>query len=62
MALSKNLDNGQVITYAKDDKCKKHCFVEASKCIRARAKILAVKEEDPIVVYSEIKTGTKVLH
>ena len=48
-----------MITYAKDDKCKKHCFVEASKCIRARAKRLAVKKEDPIAVYSEIKKGKK---
>ena len=46
-----------MITYAKDDQCKKHCFVEASKCIRARAKRLAVKKDDPIAVYSEIKKG-----
>ena len=55
----KNLDNGQKITYAKDNKCKKHCFIEASKCIRARAKRLAVKKEDPIAVFSEIKKGKK---
>ena len=38
----KNLDNGQVISYVKDSKYKKHCFVEASKRIHKRAKRLSI--------------------
>jgi len=51
----KNLDNGQVISYVKDSKYKKHCFVEASKRIHKRAKRLSIKEDNPIAVYTEIK-------
>ena len=56
------MDNGQVITYTKDDNDKKHCFVEASKSIRAKGKRLAVKKEDPITVYSEIKKERKICY
>ena len=58
----KNLDNGQVMSYVKDSKCKKHCFVGASKRIHKRAKRLSIKKDNPIAVFTEIKKGKKKTH
>ena len=58
----KNLDNGQVISYVKDSKYKKHCFVEASKRIHKRAKRLSIKKDNPIAVHTEIKKEKKKTH
>ena len=59
MALSKNLGNGQVVTYTKDDKYKKYCFIDASKIIRKKASSLSIKKDNPIAVFTEIRNGKK---
>ena len=61
MALKKNNDNGQVITYVKDVFNRDHCAVEACKRICKRAINLKIQKDKPLAVYTEInKKKSKV--
>ena len=47
----KNIDNGQVITYAKDSSFPKLCAVNAANRIISRAQCLGVAKSNPIAVF-----------
>ena len=53
------MDNGQTISYIKDNKSKKLCFVRASKRIRNRALKLKIPQDQTIVVFTELKKVLK---
>ena len=51
----KNNDNGQVISYVKDNENKAHCAVAACIRIHKRATSLNLDNDSPIAVYGEYK-------
>ena len=53
----KNNDNGQIITYIKDNINKQHCVVEACKRIYKRAITLKIPQNKPIAVFLQDKNG-----
>ena len=55
----KNGDNGQKITYAKDDVHKKRCYVTAAKNVVSRAARLKIPPTEPIAQYATYKKGCK---
>ena len=54
----KNMDNGQVITYAKDSAFPKLCAVAASHRIFSRARRLGVAKRNPIAVFPSQNRST----
>lgn len=53
----KNNDNGQVISYAKDNSNKQHCAVQACIRLRKRAIRLKIAQDSLIAVFTETKKG-----
>ena len=53
----KNNDNGQIISYVKDNINKTYCVVEACKRLRKRAINLKIPKDKPIAVFTETNKG-----
>ena len=56
----KNNDNGQVISYVKDNVNKTYCVVEACQRLRNRAINLRIAKDKPIAVFTEIINGKSI--
>ena len=57
MVFSKNLDNGQVLSYVTDIQNKQHCALKANKKIRKQAIKLKIPKDKSIALYTEYKKG-----